>query len=76
MAAASTTVRTVAHPSALTATWLWRSCPRGPGLRVTHHHRKMTNVTPAAITGQIHHVVAVSAAAHCCVRECGATVTV
>ena len=76
MAAATATVMNVAHPSAFTATWLWRSWPRGPGLRVIHHQPKMPNVTPAAITGQIHHVVAVSAAVHCCVRAWCATVTV
>src|SRR5215472_12442874 len=67
IAVAITSVMNEPHPRASTATSLWRSWPRRPGMRVIHHHRKIRNVTPAAITGQIHHEVAVREAVHCCV---------
>ena len=40
-----------------------------PGIRVIHHQRNMTTVTAAAMAGQIHHVVPVSMAVQCGVRE-------
>ncbi len=61
MAAASASVTKAAQPSALTATWLRRSRPRGSGMSVAHHQPNTAAVTAAAMTGQIHQEVAASA---------------